>query len=362
MLPLTPANGYTATIIFCGGTNLQPDQWTTNWAIAAYPADDTCVKITPDVSPDWIDEGETLPDGRTMGQFILLPDETLFLTNGANLGTAGYGNNSWAVGFSYADDALMQGLIYDPKKPLGSRMSTANVGQLQEPRMYHSTAVLLPDGSVLISGSNPNPDFIGPDNALNVKFPSRTSVERYFPWYYDKTRPDPQNLPTQLGYGGPSWTISLTAADLLGPMGDNLPTAKVVLIRTGFSTHAFNMGQRYVQLNSTYVGNDDGTATLHVQQLPPNPAILAPGPAVMYVVVNGVPSMGQFVMCGSGQIGAQTINPVTDTPASFIPEKFRSTSNNGNNGSQNSVGKKVDFSMGVMALCGLVGLVAAKLF
>ena len=28
MLPLTPANNYTATVLFCGGTNLQPDQWT----------------------------------------------------------------------------------------------------------------------------------------------------------------------------------------------------------------------------------------------------------------------------------------------------------------------------------------------
>ena len=39
------------------------------------------------------------------------------------------------------------------------------------------------------------------------------------------------------------------------------------------------MGQRYVQLDSTYTGNSDGSATLHVSQLPPNPAILAPGPA-----------------------------------------------------------------------------------
>lgn len=26
MLPLTPANNWTATVLFCGGTNLQPDQ------------------------------------------------------------------------------------------------------------------------------------------------------------------------------------------------------------------------------------------------------------------------------------------------------------------------------------------------
>ncbi|KAG9013502.1 hypothetical protein FRB90_005995 [Tulasnella sp. 427] len=360
MLPLTPDNQWTATIIFCGGTNLQPDQWTTNWAIAAYPADDSCVKITPDVSQDWIDEGETLPDGRSMGQFILLPDGTLLLTNGANTGTAGYGNNTWAIGHSYADNPLMQSLIYDPSKPLGSRMSSAGMGKLNVERMYHSSAVLLPDGSVWISGSNPNPDYISPDSG--VRYPTRTSVERFFPAYYDKTRPDPQNLPSQLGYGGPSWNITLSAADLLGSMGSNLPTAKVVLIRTGFSTHAFNMGQRMVQLNSTYTGNEDGTATLHVQQLPPNPAVLAPGPAMMFVVVNGVPSVAQWVMVGSGQIGTQTVNPVTDLPASFIPASQSSGSNGNNSGNKSAASRVVDLSMSAMAVCGLVGLVAAKLF
>lgn len=34
MLPLTVANNWTATIIFCGGTNLRSDQWTTTWNIA----------------------------------------------------------------------------------------------------------------------------------------------------------------------------------------------------------------------------------------------------------------------------------------------------------------------------------------
>lgn len=42
------------------------------------------------------------------------------------------------------------------------------------------------------------------------------------------------------------------------------------------------MGQRFVQLDSTYTGNPDGSATLHVSQLPPNPAVLAPGPARTY--------------------------------------------------------------------------------
>jgi hypothetical protein len=48
---------------FCGGSDLQPDQWIENWAIAAYPADATCVKMTPDVDAKWTDD-DSLPEGR----------------------------------------------------------------------------------------------------------------------------------------------------------------------------------------------------------------------------------------------------------------------------------------------------------
>lgn len=39
------------------------------------------------------------------------------------------------------------------------------------------------------------------------------------------------------------------------------------------------MGQRMLQLATTYTGNADNTATLHVGQMPPNPATFPPGPA-----------------------------------------------------------------------------------
>ena len=35
MLPLTPANNWQPTMLFCGGQNLRSDQWVTNWNIAA---------------------------------------------------------------------------------------------------------------------------------------------------------------------------------------------------------------------------------------------------------------------------------------------------------------------------------------
>lgn len=34
MLPLTPANDWTATLLFCGGSNVQPDRWVVYFIIA----------------------------------------------------------------------------------------------------------------------------------------------------------------------------------------------------------------------------------------------------------------------------------------------------------------------------------------
>ena len=155
---LTSQN-WTATIVFCGGTNLQPDQWVTTWNIAAYPADNSCISITPDVSTAWQNE-DTLPEGRSMGNFILLPDGRGVILNGQLRGTAGYGNTSWAIGQSFGDGPIYAPLYYDRSKPQGQRMTRAGMGNSTVPRMYHSSALLLPDGSIFSSGSNPNADFI----------------------------------------------------------------------------------------------------------------------------------------------------------------------------------------------------------
>lgn len=78
------------------------------------------------------------------------------------------------------------------------------------------------------------------------------------------------------------------------------------------------MGQRYLELEHSYSGYDNNTATLHVRQLPPNPAILAPGPAFIFVVVKGVPSVGVQVVIGSGKLGKQKTLSPADLPSSSI--------------------------------------------
>ena len=63
------------------------------------------------------------------------------------LGTAGYGNQSWAIGNSYGDGPLLAPVIYDPNAPAGQRWSRQGLSASTVPRMYHSAAVLLPDGA-----------------------------------------------------------------------------------------------------------------------------------------------------------------------------------------------------------------------
>ncbi|KAJ3574744.1 hypothetical protein NP233_g1539 [Leucocoprinus birnbaumii] len=325
VLPMTPANNWAATIMFCGGSNVTTPQWSDpNFVAIKEKASTSCVKITPDVSPTY-QHDDPLPDGRTMANFILLPDGTVFCTNGAKFGTAGYGNNSWAVGQSYADEPQLMPLIYNASAPQGQRWSSQGLSPSEIPRMYHSSALLLPDGSVLVAGSNPNSDYA----VDGVKYPTQYKVERFFPSYYNVRRPEPQGLPTELSYGGSSFMITLTVEDLGGEIS-NIAKTKVVVIRPGFSTHSMNMGQRYVELESTYGATPDKNGFLRVAQMPPNPAIMAPGPALLFVVVNGIPSVGVQVMIGSGKLGRQQVLAVEPLPEPAMPkwaQDFRASKN-----------------------------------
>ena len=141
--------------------------------------------------------------------------------------------------------AINRTRYYDHNKPMGSRFS-ASVANSTVDRMYHSAATLLPDGSIFSSGSNPNADFIAPGTP-GYKYPTEYRVERFYPDYYTLPRPVPTGVPTTIGYGGAYFNLTLPARSV-GPIS-NLDNTKVTIIRPGFSTHAMNMGQRYVQLS-----------------------------------------------------------------------------------------------------------------
>jgi hypothetical protein len=86
MLPLTPANNWTATILFCGGSNVQRNQWTSpDFIVPTYPASSSCVRITPDVSSSYVQD-DPMPQPHSMSNFIALADGRLLNLNGGSLG------------------------------------------------------------------------------------------------------------------------------------------------------------------------------------------------------------------------------------------------------------------------------------
>ncbi|PPQ82148.1 hypothetical protein CVT24_012476 [Panaeolus cyanescens] len=329
MLPLTPANNYEPTMIFCGGSDMEDEMWgdylQPRFDTWTYPASKDCQRITPEPQdgsfPVYIQDDDIPDVGRTMGQFIALPTGKYLLINGAEFGTAGFAGpngtsntplDQMPFGASFAAGPVLKPALYDPTAPLGKRWSQDNLTASTIPRVYHSTAVLLPDGSVLIAGSNPNLDV-----NLSTTFPTEYRAEVYFPYYFSAPiRPSPQNVPKTLSYGGDYFNITIRGSSYTGAANSAAGSATVVLIRGGFSTHAMQMGQRFLQLNNTYTVNADSSITLHVAQLPPNPNLFQPGPALLFVNIHDVPSNGTFIIVGNGRIGKQPIYAASTLPDS----------------------------------------------
>lgn len=74
-----------------------------------------------------------------------LPDGTFLILNGARQGNAGFG---------LATNPNLGAVLYDPSLPVNQRFSI--LANTIVARLYHSEATLLPDGRVLVSGSDPN--------------------------------------------------------------------------------------------------------------------------------------------------------------------------------------------------------------
>ncbi|KAG6810339.1 hypothetical protein H0H92_012345 [Tricholoma furcatifolium] len=368
MLPLTPANNWNPTILFCGGSDMPDADWG-NYANPAintweYPASQDCQRLTPEPldgsAPVYVQDDDML-EGRTMGQFIILPDGKMLVINGGLNGTAGYATQTGQTasyadmpfGMSLASGPIGTPAIYDPNAPSGQRWSNAGLATSNIARLYHSSAILLPDASVLVAGSNPNVDV----NTSTI-YPTQYTAEIFYPSYFSaSTRPAPTGMPQTISYGGSYFNITIPSTSYTGSANAAAGNTTVVLLRGGFTTHAMNMGQRYVQLNNTYTVNNDGSIVLHVAQAP-NPNILQPGPALLFVTINGIPSNGSMVIVGSGSMGKQPV-----AAASVLPNSVLATSAQGSGGSASPQANQNNQNNGANGLGtgGIVGVVVGSL-
>ncbi|KAG9122443.1 hypothetical protein FRC07_001169, partial [Ceratobasidium sp. 392] len=250
------------------------------------PASPQCsrMKLTPaGISAGWATE--SMPQARIMPDATLLPDGTVLIINGAQTGTAGYGNVQNQIGLSNADNPAFTPALYNPAAAAGSRFNSSGMPTSTIARLYHSVSALLPDGSVLIAGSNPNVD------VTTNKYASEYRIEILKPPYMTAIRPTFSGTPKFLNYGA---KISL-------PVSLNSTTSKVSvsLMDLGFMTHGVHMDMRLVKL-VTSLSADRRTLTVTG---PPNSTVYPPGPGWIYVLSDDIPSVGQRLMVGTAGQG-----------------------------------------------------------
>ena len=118
------------------------------------------------------------------------------ILNGAHQGMAG---------FKQSRDPNYNAVLYDPTESVGQRFSILNNTIVA--RLYHSEATLLPDGRVLVSGSDPETYY---PNGSYV-YPEEFRIEVYIPPYLNQGFKQPTFTITETDWAlGGQYTIDVT--------------------------------------------------------------------------------------------------------------------------------------------------------
>ncbi|MQM12961.1 hypothetical protein Taro_045882 [Colocasia esculenta] len=292
LLPLKPS-GTEAEVLVCGGA--PAGSYSQAQQGKFLRTLDTCgrIRIT-DEKPAW--EMEKMPVPRVMGDMLLLPTGDVLILNGASAGTAG-----WEM----ASDPALAPVTYRPGGDPGSRFQLQAAAAT--PRLYHSSAVLLRDGRVLIGGSNPHIYY----NLTGVQYPTETSLEAFSPDYLSaessSSRPAIVETttapPREVSHGG-----RLSLRFTVGALSE--AGVAVTMVMPSFTTHAFAMNQRLLVLQlagNTTAGHAPGptpgpagaaapAAVYEVEAVAPrSPSLAPPGYYLVFVVNGKVPSEGVWV-------------------------------------------------------------------
>jgi Galactose oxidase-like, Early set domain/Kelch motif len=224
----------------------------------------------------------------TAGQTASADAQTLDMTSGSpslvptspmanpraflNLTTLPDGNVLATGGDRTHDIGNLDGAVYAAEEWSPATGQWTTLASNHVPRYYHSTALLLPDGRVVVGGG------WGGSGGDGVR--QRTYEIFSPPYLFKGPRPTITGAPAAAGYGASFHVSTPDAASI----------KSAVLIAPSAPTHNFNENARYVPLNFGVSG--DGLQLT----APPNGNWAPPGAYMLFLVnSNGVPSVARWV-------------------------------------------------------------------
>ncbi len=189
----------------------------------------------------------------------LLPDGTALAIGGSS-----------AAGFNNASGAVLATELWNPSSENWTALAPIAV-----PRLYHSVALLLPDGRVLSAGGgHPSDSEHGDPDHFDGQIFSP-------PYLFRGPRPTIATAPETVEYNS---TFEL----IFGPQA---PVAAVTWLRLGSTTHGFDMNQRFLRLTSSPTAKGAAVAA------PRDPRLAPPGHYLMFALTaDGVPSLAKMVL------------------------------------------------------------------
>jgi hypothetical protein len=260
LMPMTPSDNYTARVLLIAGGTPQGQN-----AISKVE------RIDFSKYPTRYSKFQPLRHPRYYVYAVILPDRSILVLGGKS-GKKGHLHEDQSHHEHHPEgeqphhpDAVLEPELLDPETTEWMPMADMKVD-----RLYHSNALLLPDGRVMTAGSNPQRTM----NELRIE------IFRP-PYLFRGKRPVIDKCPKQLQYGK-SFEIESSDIEMI---------REICLIRPSVTTHCVNTEQRHVGLEFS----KSGSTTLRAS-IPSNRNLAPPGYYMLFIVSEDrIPSIAEFV-------------------------------------------------------------------
>ncbi|GAA0173803.1 hypothetical protein LIER_27343 [Lithospermum erythrorhizon] len=197
-------------------------------------------------------------------------------------------------GWDSAVDPVLHPVLYKPGVTDPDKRFTI-LNPTTRSRMYHSAAILLPDGRILVDGHNPHKTY----NFTGVRYPTDLSFEVFMPPYMDSgyghLRPSINSIQgsgaTNIVSYGQRFSIIF---ELPSSQTSDMGGLMVSMVTPSFTTHSVAMNQRLLELEIVNV-QLLGVARKVTISAPPTINIAPPGYYMLFVVHEGVPGQAVWI-------------------------------------------------------------------